>query len=136
MSFSASATPSVAANSAQTNAELLKPRESVMIPVGMDQYRRLLRYAQRQRSRFILIGALTIAASTLVALQPWPMKLLVDHVLGDKQVPAFLENLCHAFGTAATPPILLGGIVLGGLLLFIASGLLDAALTWAWTITG
>jgi ATP-binding cassette subfamily B protein/subfamily B ATP-binding cassette protein MsbA len=90
----------------------------------------MLRYADRQRSRFIVIALLTICASSLVALQPWPMKLLVDHVLGDKSVPGFLQSF------ASSPQALLAVIIVAGLSLFVLNGLLDAALTWLWTVAG
>ncbi len=90
----------------------------------------LLRYAGRQRSRFVVIALLTICASSLVALQPWPMKLVVDHVLGDKPVPALLSSF------ASDPKSLLVLVVAGGLALFVISGLVDAALTWLWTVSG
>jgi ATP-binding cassette subfamily B protein len=96
----------------------------------MQRVLKLLRYADRQRSRFIVIALLTICASSLVALQPWPMKLLVDHVLGDSTVPGFLQRL------ASSPQTLLAVIVSAGLALFVVNSLLDAGLTWLWTVSG
>jgi ATP-binding cassette, subfamily B, bacterial len=96
----------------------------------MQRIIRLLRYAGRQRPRFVAIALLTLCASTLVALQPWPMKLLVDYVLSDKVPPAWLSNV------AATIPSLLVCIVVAGLILFALNSVLDAALTWLWTIAG
>ena len=46
----------------------------------MRNYLRLLRYALRQRRVFTLIFALTVVAAGLGALQPWPMKLLMDRL--------------------------------------------------------
>jgi ABC-type multidrug transport system fused ATPase/permease subunit len=97
----------------------------------MHRYRRLLQYLQRQRSRFILIAVLTVTASSLVALQPWPMKLLVDHVLASNPLPPWLNS---ATGPAITTQSLLLIVVLGGLCLFILNSLFDAALTWSWTV--
>jgi ATP-binding cassette subfamily B protein len=96
----------------------------------MQRVLKLLRYADRQRSRFIVIALLTICASSLVALQPWPMKLLVDHVLGDNPAPGFLRSF------ASTPQMLLAVIVAAGLALFVINSLLDAGLTWLWTVSG
>src|SRR5687767_3928024 len=96
----------------------------------MHHYRRLLGYARRQRSRFLGIAVLTVCASSLIALQPWPMKLLVDHVLGEKPVPSFLQSF------ASSPQTLLAVIVIAGLALFVLNSLLDAALTWLWTVSG
>jgi len=96
----------------------------------MQRILKVLRYAGRQRPRFIVIALLTLLASALVALQPWPMKLLVDHVLGAKPIPELLK------GFGSTPQTLLVAIVLGGLALFVVNSLLDAALTWLWTVAG
>jgi hypothetical protein len=51
----------------------------------MHNYRLLLEYARNQRRTLLLIFVLTLASSGLLAAQPWPMKLLVDHVLGAKR---------------------------------------------------
>jgi len=96
----------------------------------MQRVLKLLRYAGRQRSRFIVIALLTVCASSLVAMQPWPMKLIVDHVLGDKSVPGFLRSF------ASSSQTLLVVIIIAGLALFVLNGLLDAALTWLWTVSG
>src|SRR5262245_2012791 len=90
----------------------------------------LLRYAGRQRSRFIVIALLTVMASSLVALQPWPMKLLVDHVLKNEPLPQWLP------ASLAEPRTLLAALAAGGLALFVLSSALDAALTWLWTVAG
>src|SRR4051794_9583807 len=102
----------------------------------MHKYRRLLQYARRQRLFFFLILALTLAASLCAALQPWPMKLLVDHVLAYNPVSPFLKSFLGIFALKPTPTwfLLLGTI--GGLVLFIFTSLLEAGLAWAWTRAG
>src|ERR1041384_5852461 len=102
----------------------------------MHTYRRLLGYARHQRSLFLLIFFLTVAASALVALQPWPMKLLVDHVLKGEPRPEWLSSLIAAARLPATNQALLLFVVGGGLLLFILNSLLDTVLTWSWPAAG
>src|SRR5258705_8024234 len=102
----------------------------------MHTYRRLLGYARRQRSLFLLIFFLTVAASALVALQPWPLKLLVDHVLRGEPRPGWLSSLIAAARVPTTNQALLLFVVAGGLLLFVLNSLLDAVLTWSWTVAG
>src|SRR5260370_40805287 len=102
----------------------------------MHKYRRLLKYARRRRSLFVFILILTVAASILAALQPWPMKLLVDQVLGQKPLPPFLQNALGAFSINPTPSSLIGFAALGGLVLFALGSSLEIGLTWAWTIAG
>jgi ATP-binding cassette, subfamily B, bacterial len=98
----------------------------------MQKYRLLLRYARNQRHALVLIVALTLAASALVAAQPWPMKLLVDHVLGQKALPDFLRSV----GVAGSGIPLLAAIVIADLLLFALNAALDALLAWTWTRAG
>src|SRR5258708_624310 len=102
----------------------------------MRNYFRLLHYALRERAWLAAIVALTLAASGLAALQPWPMKLLIDHVLGTSPLPEVLKNCLHLFSLATSGPILLAVVVLGGLLLFALNAAVDAGLTWAWTVAG
>src|SRR5947208_3587923 len=102
----------------------------------MHQYRRLLQYAQRRRGWFALILVLTVAGSVLAALQPWPMALLADQVLGHKPLPAFLEGAFQALALRPSPSLLLGLAALGGLVLFALNSALEIGLTWAWTLAG
>ncbi len=102
----------------------------------MRKYRILMQYARRQRPLFLAIFAFTLAASALTALQPWPMKLLVDHVL-EKIPPApWLQTLLHTLSLPPTSGALLLVTVVGGLLLFALNSLTDLGSTWAWTIAG
>src|SRR6266404_3474801 len=102
----------------------------------MRNYLRLLHYALRERAWLSVILALTLAASGLAALQPWPMKLLIDHVLGTSPTPKVLGDFLQLFSFASTPSILLATVVLGGLILFALNAGVDAGLTWAWTVAG
>ncbi len=96
----------------------------------MHGYLRLFRYAKRQRGYFFLVFVLTLAASAVTALQPWPIKLLIDHVLEDRPLPSWLTML------PGNPSALIPCIVLAGLLVFILHGVIDATLAWSWTVAG
>src|SRR5437660_266883 len=102
----------------------------------MQKYRRLLQYARPQWRLFALILPLTIAASTLAALQPWPLALLTDCVLGSKPPPSALRSIFEAFSLVPTSGRLLAGIVVSGLALFALNGVLEVGLTRAWTLGG
>jgi ATP-binding cassette subfamily B protein/subfamily B ATP-binding cassette protein MsbA len=102
----------------------------------MHKYRRLFQYAKRQRLAFILIFVLTVTASALLAAQPWPMILLVDHVLKKAPPPSFLQGALQAFSLEPTSDVLLPVLVIAGLVLFILSSLLEAVLAWSWTVAG
>src|SRR6266481_3070165 len=102
----------------------------------MAKYRRLLQYARPQSRFFVLIFGLTLAASAVAALQPWPMKLLVDHVLGYEPVSPLVKSALGVFGIrpSATTFLLVGTI--GGLALFLLNGVLEVGLTLSWTMAG
>ena len=102
----------------------------------MYKYRRLLQYARRQRLFFIFIFVLTLGASALTALQPWPMKLLVDHVLGYHPISPFLKSTLGFLGLEATPTLFFLAGTIGGLILFALNSALEAGLAWAWTLAG
>ena len=102
----------------------------------MHNYLRLLAYARRYRQSLLRIFAVTLAASGLVALQPWPIKLLIDHVLEAKPLPTVLENIFHALSLEPTRWTLLSTVVGGGLVLFARSSAADAGLSWVWTVVG
>ena len=102
----------------------------------MHKYRKLFAYAKRQRRTFLLIFVLTVTASALLAAQPWPMILLVDHVLKGAPWPSFLQNAFQRFSLEPSPAVLLPLLVLGGLILFVLSSLLEALLAWSWTRAG
>ncbi len=102
----------------------------------MDKYKRILRYARPHWRMVTLLFALTVLAAGLGALQPWPLKLLVDQVIDKAPLPPALESIFRAFSLGSTPQAILRVVVLGGLALFVLSSVLDAVLSCAWTYTG
>ncbi len=102
----------------------------------MRKYRTLLRYVARQRQAFLVIAGLTFVSSVLAACQPWPMKIVVDYVLGKHAAPSALENFIHTFGANPTPMVLLALATLGGLLLFALNSTVEMVLTSSWTYSG
>jgi len=102
----------------------------------MQNYLRLLSYARRHRPALVLIFLLTITSSALAALQPWPLKLLIDHALESHALPAWLNRFFRMVSLEPTSGVMLATAVLGGLLLFALTAALDAALAWIWTIIG
>jgi ATP-binding cassette subfamily B protein len=96
----------------------------------------VLGYLRRQPVYLALIGVLTFCTATLLALQPWPMKLLADQVLGGKPLPETLARLLNWLSVKPDTTTLVLLVVAGGLFLYLAHALLDAALTWCWTAAG
>ena len=102
----------------------------------MHKYRRLLQYARRQRFHFAAIFALTLATSALAALQPWPMALLADHVLGKVPLSPTLDSVFAFFALKPTPIVFLIIVVAGSFALFALNSAFEVALTQSWTIAG
>lgn len=102
----------------------------------MRKFRRLLAYAAPHRRAFGVIGLLTLLSSALAALQPWPLKLLVDHVLRLKPAPAALQSVFRALHLSPTPSGLLVFIVLAGLVLFALNCVVELLVTRGWTARG
>jgi ATP-binding cassette, subfamily B, bacterial len=85
------------------------------------KYARVVRYALRHWPSLLAILSLSLALSALAALQPWPLKILVDYGLG-------------AAGPAQPRYVVLAA--LAGLALFAATAALDAAVTWVRSALG
>ena len=85
---------------------------------------RLLRHARLDWARLVLLVALPLVGAVLSALQPWPLKLLVDHVLSGGALPhevRWLENLPGA-GAAST---LIAWLALGTVVLMFTGELVN-----------
>lgn len=75
---------------------------------------------------------LTVLSSGLLLLQPWPVQILVDHVLGGKPAPGWLESTLSHLPSADTPVALAAWVAFATLLLFILYSIVDVSLTVAW----
>src|SRR5262245_30225221 len=96
----------------------------------MHEYLRFFSYARRQRGFLVLAFLFAVVASALTALQPWPMKVLFDHVLGDKPAPGWLLRITGG------PGPLLAGVVVTGFILFVLNAAIESASSWIWTASG
>ena len=96
------------------------------------RYRRLLDYVLRQRRWLLAIFLLTLASSAAAALQPWPMKLLVDYALGDRPAPERLNELLATLGLSAAPRTLVILAAISSLALFALTSALSVALSLCW----
>jgi ATP-binding cassette subfamily B protein len=102
----------------------------------MHHYRKLVQFAKPHWRVFLVIFVVTLLASTVAPLQPWPIKIVVDHVLGDVALPGWLETALQFFGIGGEAARLLAVAVFGALVLFALNSALDAVLTWSWAVAG
>ena len=80
-------------------------------------YRRLLRQAQPYLLHIVSIFLISLLAAPLALLNPLPLKIAVDNVLGSEPIPGFLETLLPADATHSSTAILFSAL---GLLLVVA----------------
>ena len=87
------------------------------------------------RGRMIFLSVLALAQIVLGLLSPWPLKLVVDNVLGGEPLPASLSEPIHALAGASSIGLLVV-IVAVGLLLELASQVVSMANTQVQVDTG
>src|SRR2546425_3382457 len=102
----------------------------------MHKYRRLMRYALREWPTLLLILVPGLIASMVTALQPWPMKILVDYAVGSAAVPRPLAAILEWLHPSFPPMVLVGVAAVASLGLFALNSALDAVLTWARAAAG
>jgi len=98
---------------------------------------RLLPFVAKQWRMLSIILLLTLLTSAVAALQPWPMKILVDHALRGDPLPQFLrDRLAQSHLLGVEPTSLLLVAAFSSLLLFAINSLLDTGLNWGWAVAG
>lgn len=102
----------------------------------MHSRRRLLTYALRQWRFLVAILLLTLLSSAAAALQPWPMKLLVDYALEGKEVQGALAKFLALLGWAPTPSALVTVAAVASLGVFAIGSALNVALCLSWNVGG
>ena len=102
----------------------------------MSPYRRLLPYALRQWPLLLAIVGLTIGSSLMVALQPWPLKVLVDYALSGTPPPEVLAGALSRLGLGTGPSVLIVCAGVASLAIFALNSFLDVGLTWGWALAG
>ncbi|MBI3910591.1 MAG: ABC transporter ATP-binding protein, partial [Armatimonadetes bacterium] len=100
------------------------------------RYGRLIQYALRQWPHLLLIVGLTAIMSGATALQPWPMKMLVDYAFGGVPVPDLLRQSLATLSLRPRPIVLAFTAAGASLALFALNSGLDVGLSWAWTAAG
>jgi ATP-binding cassette subfamily B protein len=99
-------------------------------------YRRLLGYAFAHSKGWALIFVATLLTSVVGLLQPWPMKILVDHVLGNAAMSEALAWGTSMLPGGDSPRGLLVWVVVASLAVFAVNSALDVVLTRTWGLVG
>jgi ATP-binding cassette subfamily B protein len=103
---------------------------------SMHRYRRLLAHARPHARIFGLIGFLTLFGAALVALQPWPIKVIVDSALQGQPLPGAIQRFFAAVAYQPTPAGLVTIFALASMTVAGLHLLSESWLAWNWTRAG
>jgi ATP-binding cassette, subfamily B, bacterial len=102
----------------------------------VSRLRRLLQYARPYRKGWLRIVGVTLLSSAFALLQPWPMKVLVDHILASRPMSPVLETTRSLLPGASTRGGLLIWVAMAGVVVFALNILAEVVLTFAWIRVG
>ena len=88
----------------------------------------LLRHVRPMSRVLPAIAALTLANVLIAVAMPWPVQLLVDHVLGEHELPAVIARLLAACGVVTKTPLLVI-LPVAGLALYLINAMVGVAKT-------
>src|SRR5262245_36129423 len=101
-----------------------------------DQITSFLPYVRRQWRWLVAIVVLTLLTATAGALQPWPIKVLVDYGLGGAELPAAIRIPLARFGMPDTSLALIMLAAAMSICLFVINSALGIGLSIAWGMAG
>src|SRR5262245_32157115 len=102
----------------------------------MTRFRKVVFYAFQQWRLLFVVLTCTVGYTATAALEPWPMKLLVDYALGDVRAPATIEAEIRSVNLQPTPTLLVITAALASLGLFVLNSLLAVAMGLSWSLGG
>ncbi len=88
-------------------------------------YRWLLGYGSPYRASLLVFVGLMVLEILVGLLVPWPMKILVDNVLGEATLPAWLLGLMNSLSLGGGKIALLVAVCVAGLLIGLLSELVS-----------
>jgi ATP-binding cassette, subfamily B, bacterial len=100
------------------------------------RYLHLLQYVMRYWKGRLFIFLVTVLSGVLGLLQPWPMKILVDNVLGHKSLPPFLSPIANFLPGGNSQSGLLAWVAVATLAVFAINSSVDVVLSRAWILVG
>ena len=81
-------------------------------------------YRRRYRGRLVVAGGLSVVQACLVVLQPWPLKLAIDHAANNAPLPGWTGPIANL-----APSDLAAATALASVMLVLVSGLIGYAET-------
>ena len=102
----------------------------------LQKYLRVIRYALTHWPALAGVVALTVVLATLAALQPWPLKIVVDYGFGGVAPAEQFLSWLGVLGIEPSPMNLIWIAGLVAVVLYAVTAPLDAARTWIWSAIG
>ncbi len=99
-------------------------------------YKKLLKYPLFYWRGWVFILIVTLLSTAFNLLQPLPMKVLVDHVFGQKPVTEGLAQILAWIPWTGNDRGLLFWVAVAGLIIFVFNSALDIILTFSWIRVG
>ncbi|MFN2502260.1 MAG: ABC transporter ATP-binding protein [Pyrinomonadaceae bacterium] len=99
-------------------------------------YKKLFHYPLLYWRGWIFILVLTLASTCFNLVQPWPLKVLVDHVFDQKPFADGIARFISLVPGTQTTTGLLFWVALAGLVIFVINSSLDIVLTFSWIRVG
>src|SRR5688572_15700013 len=93
-------------------------------------------YVLRQWKWLVAIGTLTLNTSLAAALQPWPIKVLVDYGLRGAPLPAAIRIPLSRVGLHESPLTLIVIAAAMSVGLFAINSIVSVGLSIAWSMAG
>ncbi len=100
------------------------------------RYLRLFGYLTPYWRGWLLIGVVTVLSTAVSLLYPWPLKIVVDYVVGDQPAPEVLAGVRAILPAAQSPAGLLLWVVVAGLGIFALDSIANVILTFSWVRVG
>jgi ATP-binding cassette subfamily B protein/subfamily B ATP-binding cassette protein MsbA len=106
------------------------------VSVTIRRHRRLFRYAAPHARGWATIVVVTVLSTLFSLLQPWPLQVLIDHVLGSAPMAPPAAAIAAWLPGGQTARGLLLWVVLSGVAIYAVNSLADFILTLQWTRVG
>jgi ATP-binding cassette subfamily B protein/subfamily B ATP-binding cassette protein MsbA len=90
-----------------------------------------MRYAVRRWGALLGVVVAMLARAGLDVLKPWPMVILVDHILQGRIMPTWVQELAELLPGPATVDYLIGWSVAATVVLFLLSWAVSLLMTYA-----
>src|SRR6478672_1682534 len=93
-------------------------------------------YCGRYRRQWLVAAVFTLLASLVGLLQPWPMQVVIDHVLMQRGAPGSLSTLTRVLPGAGHPFGLTLWAASMGVIIYLVSSGLEFVVTRTWVAIG